>query len=132
MVESLLLEMLNIVFAEDFDLAPKVIVGAFDQLVFTSLLMFVQVLSLDFLPAFIIAFNDLEEASFIVLMKIFVDYDCVAFLVRTIYSPEIASQLMRFNLLSLLPNCTSLFEQALSFVRTVNSLKRTVNIDVVF
>jgi hypothetical protein len=57
----------------------------------------IQELTLDLLATFVVTIYDLEETSFVMGVKIFVDDDSITLLMRTVYSSEVACKLMGFH-----------------------------------
>jgi hypothetical protein len=86
--------MRNIVLPQDLNFAAQVIVWTFHELVFTRLLVAVQVLPLDLLAAFVVTINDFIETSLIMRVKVLIDDDGRAFLVRAINPPVGADHLV--------------------------------------
>lgn len=86
--------MIDVIFPQDFDFATELIVRALNELKFALVLMFVQELSLDPLSTLIVTVYNLEKASFIMLLQVFVNNYSCTFLMRTIDTSEITSQLM--------------------------------------
>ena len=65
MVEGLFVEVILVVFTQDLDLAPKVVVWALYQLKLTNLPVPVEILSLRLLPTLIITIDNFPEASLV-------------------------------------------------------------------
>lgn len=128
--EPLLLQVVHILLPQHLDLAAMVKVGALHQLELTLVSVTVNVLSLDSVAAFVFAFDDLKEAALIVRGEVLIHNDRVALLVRTVDLTVITCYFMRLHFFSFKPCLTAFFEEAVSFIGTVNDLKGTIDVDV--
>ena len=97
-VEILFLKMVFIIFSKNLNLATEIIVWALNELKLTDISMSFQVLSLNFMPALIVTFNDFAKAPLIMRLKILVDDYLWATHILALDSPEVACQFMRFHL----------------------------------
>jgi hypothetical protein len=74
-VESFFEQMGSVVLAHDLDLASKLVVRALHQLELAHVFMLLNVLSESLLAALVVAFNNLEQAAFIMGSEVFEDDD---------------------------------------------------------
>jgi len=82
-IEVLLDQMLAVVFPQDFNLAPKVVIGTLDELVLTHVSVLLDVLPQDLGATFVVTVNDFEQTSLVVRLKILEHDYRGAFLIRT-------------------------------------------------
>lgn len=78
MIEALLQQVVLIVFPQDLNLAPKIIVGTFDQLELTGLPVPLQILALNPVPTLVVALAHFPETPFVVCLQILVHDYCLA------------------------------------------------------
>ena len=75
MVETSFVQVLHIVFSQNFNLASEVVIGTLNELVFASVFVLLMTLAQNASPTLIVALDDLEQASLIMRNQIFVhDY----------------------------------------------------------
>ena len=132
MIKAFFHEMLAIVFAHNFNLASKFIIGTFDKLKLTYFPVLLDMLSQRPLATFVVAFNNLEQTTFIVGGNVLMDDDGLAPVVLTHDSSEHTSCFVLLKLLSAQNYVASFFENALTLVRACNRLHQALNLDVVF
>jgi hypothetical protein len=98
MVKRLLLQMCFIILPQNLDLAPQIIIRTLNQLKLTSIFMPLQVLSLNFCAALIIAVNNLEQTAFIMDLHVFEHYCLAAPLVLAGHTSERADDPVLFDI----------------------------------
>jgi hypothetical protein len=73
MVEAFLLKMLFVVFSEDFNLTPQVVVRALNQLERTVFFVSIKELALDLDVTLVIALDYLKKAPLVMVLEVLVD-----------------------------------------------------------
>lgn len=99
-----------IVFSKNFDFAAKIIVWTLDELKLTNFPMFFKILSLNFVTAFVIAFNNFIEAPVIMSLKIFMNYDSLTTGILALYSSVMAVDFVLVHLPSFHFDCATFFK----------------------
>ena len=88
MVEIFIDQVLSVVLPQNLYLASEIVVRTSNKLVLTNVPVLLHVLAQDLGPAFIIALNDLEQASFVMRLEI-LEHDHGCALVVRAHDPSI-------------------------------------------
>ena len=123
MVEALFHQVHFEVFPKDLDFASQVIVRAPHKLELALVFVRLHLLSNSFGAAFVVALNNLKQTSVIVLLGVFYHQHRHTFLILANDTSVAALVLMLVEVLPLHRQRTTIIEQRLSFVWTLNNLK---------
>ena len=114
--------MLAVVLAQNFNLAPEVIVGALDKLVLTHVLVLLNVLSEHLGAAFVIALDHFEEAALIMRLQILEHYHRRALVVGAHNPAEDAILKVLVKLTAPQLHLAAVLKEAFAFVWAVDHL----------